>query len=374
MRIFIIMELFNVNDFELAAKLKLDQSTYEYIAGGAGDEYTLRRNSEAFEHLQLIPRILQSSDTIQTNIKLLNHQLSYPLFVAPSAFHRIVHDLGELATVSAVNKAGIGMVLSTMSTVALEDVAALATGPLWFQVYIYKDRQLTQQLIKRAEHAGFDALVLTVDVPIMGTREKDKRNRFRLQTELLVKNFEGMETASIATHKIDSDVKHYTDALFDPNLTWKDIEWIQSHTYLPVILKGVMHEEDAKIALDFNVAALIISNHGGRQLDYMPATIEVLPAIAEVINKKIPLLIDGGFKRGIDVFKAIALGADCIMLGRSVLWALAVSGADGVNRLLNIYCDELKEIMILCGCETIQDIKTHGKSIVRFKEYTWSSK
>jgi len=353
------MELFNVNDFELAAKLKLEKSIYEYIAGGAGDEYTLKRNSEALEHLQLVPRILRSSDTVQTNIKLLDHQLTYPLFVAPMAFHRSVHDLGELATVSAVNKAGIGMVLSTMSTIALEDVAQTALNPLWFQLYIYKDRQITQQLIKRAELAGFKALVLTVDVPIMGTREKDRRNHFKLQPGLVAKNFE-------ETEEINSDIKHYTDAQFDPNLTWRDIEWIQSHTHLPVILKGVMHEEDAAIALDLNVAAIIISNHGGRQLDYMPATIEVLPIIAAVVNKKIPLLIDGGFKRGINIFKAIALGADCVMLGRSVLWALAVNGEEGVSRLLDIYFKELKEIMILCGCSTIEEIKIQGKSILRF--------
>jgi len=362
------MELINANDFEIAAKLKLEQPIYDFIAGGACDEYTLKRNSEAFKYLQLTPRIFRNNGTVQTNINLLNHNLSQPLLVSPTAFHRSVHHQGEIATVNAVNEAGIGMVLSTMSSVSLEDIAKNARGLLWFQLYIYKDRALTQQLIKRAEQAGFKALVLTVDVPIMGTRERDKRNHLKLQHEFLLANFIGTEFTHLPPENRDSSVKNYTDSLFEPCLTWNDIEWIRANTDLPIILKGIMHEEDAKEALEIGIAAIIVSNHGGRQLDSMPATIEVLPAIAARIDKKIPVLIDGGFRRGTDVFKALALGADCVMLGRSVLWALAVNGAEGIKTLFDIFLNELINVMIFCGCQTIDDIKNNGKSIIQFKK------
>lgn len=362
------MELINTNDFEIAAKLKLDQPIYDFIAGGAGDEYTLRRNSEEFKYLQLTPRIFQNKGTIQTNINLLNQELSQPLLVAPTAFHRSVHHLGEIATVNAVNEAGLGMILSTMSSISLEEVAKNANCLLWFQLYLYKDRSVTQQLINRAEQAGFKALVLTVDVPIMGTRERDKRNQLKLQHELLLGNFNGIEFTYASSENKNSNIKNYTDSLFEPCITWNDIEWIRAHTSLPLILKGIMHEQDALIALELGIAAIIISNHGGRQLDSMPATIEVLPTLAKHVGTRIPILIDGGFRRGTDVFKAIALGADCVMLGRSVLWALAVNGTDGVKNLFSIFLKELTEVMIFCGCQTIDDIKNHGKKIIQFKK------
>ena len=207
--------------------------------------------------------------------------------------------------------------------------------------------------------------MVTVDTPIMGKRERDIRNQFQLPEGVSAKNLVTQQLDLMRSEKQGSDVKNYTDALFDCTLTWKDIEWIQSQTTLPVILKGVMHEDDAALALELNIAAIIVSNHGGRQLDGMPATIEVLPGIAGRIEKKIPILIDGGFRRGTDIFKAIALGADCIMIGRPVLWALACHGLDGVNSLFNIYHTELMETMILCGCSTIKDIKQYGHSMMR---------
>jgi len=200
-------------------------------------------------------------------------------------------------------------------------------------------------------------------VPVMGTRERDQRNHFKWQHHLL----SDQPLSSNHFSEAESNVKKRTDDLFDSNLSWSDIDWIKSQTDLPIILKGIMHEQDAIIALDFNVSALIISNHGGRQLDFMPSTIEVLPAIAAVVQQKIPIMIDGGFRRGVDIFKALALGADCILLGRSVLWALAVNGTAGIIDLFDIFSRELKEVMILCGCKTIEDIKTQGKECVRLK-------
>lgn len=360
------MQLINVNEFEANAQFILNSTVYDYIASGAGDERTLKRNLDAFQQILIKPRILRGSNNIHTDINLLHHKLNQPLFISPLAFQCIVHDQGELATVAAANEFGIGMALSTMSSTVLEDIAKVATCPLWFQLYIHKDRSITRELIQRAESAGYEAIIITVDVPIMGRREKDIRNQFALPERVFAKNFSNQALINMKDNKECSFVKNYTDSAFDPALTWDDIELIQMETKLPIILKGIMHEEDAKRALDLNVAAIIISNHGGRQLDSMPASIEVLPVIAETIQGTIPILIDGGFRRGTDIFKAIALGADCIMIGRPILWALAVNGFEGLKTMLDIYKSELIETMILCGCSTIEDIKKSGINMIEF--------
>ena len=356
----------NTSEFEQAAQQKLTKPIYDYIASGACDEYTLKRNTSSFEHIQILPRLFGSTNVVLTEIELFQQTLAQPMFVSPMAFQSLVNPLGEIATVTAINEIGIGMTVSTLSSVSLEDVAIASTCPLWFQLYFYKDRTITQELIQRAELAGYRALVVTVDTPIMGKRECDIRNQFKLPDGVSAKNFINQQLRLIQSQKQGSNVKNYTDDLFDRTLTWKDIEWIQSQTKLPVILKGLMHEDDALIALDLNIAAIIVSNHGGRQLDGMPATIEVLPDIARRVNKKIPILIDGGFRSGTDIFKAIALGADCIMIGRPILWALAYNGVDGIKHLFDIYRTEFIETMTLCGCSTIEDIKINGYKMMRF--------
>ena len=353
------MEMINTRDFEKEAKHKLNKSIYDFIAGGSGDEYTMNRNIEAFNHIQMVPQIFQSSSDTNTTITLLNNKLSSPFMVAPSACHSLVHPEGEIATIRAVNSTGIGMIVSTMSSIPAENVAKEATCALWFQLYIFKDRSLTKQLIQNVTEAGYTALVLTVDVPIMGNRERDKRNRFKWQEPF------SSTQLSISPFLEELDIKQTTDALFADDLSWDDIEWLKAQTDLPIILKGIMHEKDAEIAINLDIAALIISNHGGRQLDCMPSTIEVLPTIAKQVDGKIPLLIDGGFRRGIDIFKALALGADCILLGRSVLWALAVNGTEGLKNLFDLYAKELNEAMVFCGCKTIDDIKTRGRNSIR---------
>ncbi len=362
------MHPINTHDFEKIAETILQKSIYDYIYSGSGDEYTLIRNKTSFQSIQMIPRLFGNVSSINTEIRLFQHTLSLPLFISPMAFHCLVHPLGEMETIAATKELGIGMTVSTLSSVSLEDIATKSTSPLWFQLYIYKDRAITQTLIQRAELAGYNALVITLDTPIMGKRDRDIRNQFQLPNGVSAKNFVNKKLSCIQDNKNRSNIKNYTDELFDRTLSWKDIEWIQSITNLPIILKGIMHKDDAEYAVNLKISAIIVSNHGGRQLDGLPSTIEVLPDIAERVNKKIPILIDGGFRRGTDLFKAIALGADCIMIGRPVLWALTYNGCKGIKQLIDIYHKELMETMILCGCSTINDIIIHGKNMIKFKQ------
>lgn len=358
--------LINAAEFEWHAKKKLSKQIYDYYASGANDELTVLRNVEAFRKILLMPRILRDTSSIDTTIHLLGMPLSLPLLFAPTAFHALSHPDGEIETVKAANIAGITMVVSTMGTRSLEEIANVSTSPLWFQLYVFKDHKITEQLVRRAERAGYRALVVTVDTPIMGKRENDIRNGFTLPEGLLAKNFIEADHADMFNHQKGSRIKNYTDHLFDKSFSWKDIDWLKSITRLPLIIKGIIHPEDASLALQADVDAIIVSNHGGRQLDSMPATIEMLPAIAHRINKKIPVLIDGGFRRGTDLFKAIALGADAILIGRPVLWALSLEGQASIEKLIDIYRNELIETMTLCGCNTVQAIKNDGLSIIKF--------
>ena len=359
------MQLINSDDYECLAKSMLEQSIFDYIASGANDEITLLRNRRAFNNIMLIPRVLRDVSHIVTDMQILDQRLSMPLLIAPTAFQCLVNPLGEIATVKAANLKKIGMVVSTLSTVSLEDIASASTSPLWFQLYFYKNRAISESLVQRAELCGYSAIVVTIDVPLMGRRESDIRNQFKLPPDLCAKNLKDSDLASMNCNQPGSHVKQYTDEHFDKALTWSDIAWLKSITKLPIILKGIMHPADAKLALDAEVAAIIISNHGGRQLDTMPATIDLLRSIATVVNQQIPILIDGGFRRGADIFKAIAWGADCVLLGRSILWALAAGGEHAVCSLIQGFHQELLETMTLCGCVSIDDIKKNGDDIVR---------
>ncbi len=345
----------NVFEFEQQAKNRLPKTSYDYFASGANDEWTLLRNVEALKKIQILPRVLRDTSHIDTSTQLFGSRLPFPVLIAPTAFHELAHPRGEIETVNAVNQAGLPMIVSTMATRSLEEIAEASTGLLWFQLYVYRDRKLTNQLVRRAEEAGYRALVVTVDVPIMGKRENDIRNGFALPTGMRVKNFESVDLGKI---------KQFTDNQFDKSLTWKDIDWLRSITTLPILLKGIMHPADAQLAVEAGVDGIVVSNHGGRQLDSMPATIEMLPAIAEKINQKIPILIDGGFRRGTDLFKALALGADAVLIGRPVLWALACNGQESLTQLFDVYKTELTETMILCGCNDVKAIQQDGLSII----------
>ena len=266
------------------------------------------------------------------------------------AFQCLVDPDGEIAIAKALHSKGLAYTCSTMSTISLEEVAENSPGPNWFQLYVYKDRELTLELLRRAEASGYQGIMLTVDVPIMGKRERDWRNQFRLPKNLTAANFVLDKAKTLSEKTISSSIKAFTDSQFDASLTWKDVDWLKSKTSLPIILKGIMRPEDAEKAVHHGADVVVVSNHGGRQLDEVPSSIELLPTIANKVNGRIPVLIDGGIRRGVDIVKALALGADCVMIGRPLLWGLALSGEEGVIQVLSILCQELLETMILCGC------------------------
>ncbi|ETO92073.1 alpha-hydroxy acid oxidase [Legionella oakridgensis] len=363
------MHPINADEFECLARKKLDSNIFEYIKGGATDELTLTTNRAAFNQIQIIPRVLKNIIDVKTDIRILDTQLPFPLMIAPSAFQALAHPEGELATVKASNISRTGMILSALSTVSLETIAQAATCPLWFQLYVYKNRSITEALIQRAESNHYQAIVVTVDTPIMGKREADIRNQLKLPKHIEPVNFKPYQVNNVSK-QTGSQIKQYTDINFDKSLTWEDIAWLKSVTHLPIVLKGILHPKDAELAIKHGASAIIISNHGGRQLDSTPATINALPAIAKAVSQQIPILIDGGFRRGTDIFKAIALGANAILLGRPILWALAVDGKRGVLSLLDLLIQELIETMMLSGFSSIEAIQENGADIIYgFKAY-----
>lgn len=355
------MEPVNLAEFEEVARGKLAREAYEYYAGGANDEVTLRANGEAYGNLRLYHRVLRDVAVRDTSVEVLGERISFPVMVAPTAFQRMACDEGECATARAAARAGTIMVMSTLATTVIEDVAAAAEGPKWFQLYIYKDRGVTLDLVRRAEAAGCRALVLTVDTAVWGQREADVRNHFNLP--------DGLTVANLATHAKEhfpegmagSGLAAYAAALLDASLTWKDLEWLRGQTKLPVLLKGVVHPDDARAAVEHGAAAVIVSNHGGRQLDSSPATIEALPRVVEAVAGKIPVLIDGGVRRGTDVVKAVALGAKAVLIGRPILWGLAANGEEGAYRVLELLKAEFDLAMALCGARTVGEI---GRELV----------
>ncbi len=276
----------NVDDFERLARAKMDRAAFEYYAGGSGQERTLAANRSAFDAIQLRPRVLVDVSHIDLATSVLGYPISFPVMLAPTAFNRLACDEGEIAAARAAGASGTVMISSTLSTCALEDVAQVATGALWFQLYVYKDRGLTTELIARAEAAGYRALVLTVDTPRLGRRERDVRNRFTLPTGLSMKNFE--RRLSDATRwGAHSSFSAYVHDLFDPSLTWKDVDWLRAQTKLPIVLKGVMTAEDTDCSIDSGAQAVVVSNHGGRQLDGVAATVNALPEVVEAASGRV---------------------------------------------------------------------------------------
>ncbi len=344
-----------VDDYERLARAKMERAAFDYYAGGAGQERTLAANRSAFEAIQFRPRVLVDVSHIDLATTVLGQRISFPVILAPTAFNRLACDEGEMAAARAAGAAGTLMISSTLSTCALEDVAKAASGPLWFQLYVYKDRGLTTELIARAESAGYRALALTVDTPRLGLRERDVRNRFTLPGELSMKNFES-RLSDATRWSAHSSFSAYVHDLFDPSLTWRDVEWLRAQTKLPLLLKGVMTAEDARCSIESGANALVVSNHGGRQLDGVPATVTVLPEVINAVAGRIEVLLDGGVRRGTDVLKALALGARAVLIGRADLWGLAVSGEDGVQNVLRILRDELELSMALAGRTSVSAI------------------
>jgi 4-hydroxymandelate oxidase len=348
--------LVSLADHESHARTRLDDKAWAYFSGGAADELTLAANRTAWDTLQLQPRVLRPLAGGHTRVQLLGRTLAHPILLAPVAYQRMAHPDGELATAHAAAALGAGMVLSTQASVALETVAQAvlgepARGPLWFQLYLQEDRGYTLDLVRRAEAAGYEALVLTVDAPVQGARDRERRAGFTLPLGVRAVNLERLPPAS--PPKLQPGQSALFDGLLRHAPTWDDLAWLQAQTRLPVLLKGVLHPDDARQAAQLGVAGLVISNHGGRTLDTTPSTVAVLPRIADALGGALPLLVDGGIRRGTDVLKALALGASAVLVGRPYVYGLANAGARGVAHVVRLLRDELEIAMALCGCQTL---------------------
>ncbi|XP_059665665.1 glycolate oxidase 1-like isoform X2 [Cornus florida] len=349
------MEITNVVEYEAIAKDKLPKMVYDFFASGAEDKWTLQENRNAFSRILFRPRTLIDVSKIDMNTTVLGFKISMPIMIAPTGMQKLAHPEGEYATARAASAAGTIMTLSTAATSSVEEVASTGPGIRFFQLYVYKDRNLVAQLVKRAERAGFKAIALTVDTPRLGRREADIKNRFILPPHLTLKNFEGLDLGKI-DRTDDSGLASYVAGQIDRSLNWKDVKWLQTITQLPILVKGVLIAEDARIAVEVGAAGIIVSNHGARQLDYVPATIMALEEVVKAVQGRIPVFLDGGVRRGTDVFKALALGASGIFIGRPVLFSLAADGEAGVRKVLQMLRDEFELTMALSGCRSLKEI------------------
>jgi 4-hydroxymandelate oxidase len=344
------MNPINLIDYEDAAKQKLSPATYGYYKGGASDEITIQDNRRAYDEIKILPHVLRDVSQRDLSTTVLGQKIDFPVVIAPMAMAALAHPDKELAIANSAKKFGIPMCLSTLSTTKLEHVSATGVNS-WFQLYVHKDRGMTRELVQRAEASGYQALVVTVDVPVAGYREYLVRNPLILpdnvQLETLIEYWNQDEYPSINA---------YVAAQFDPSVTWDDIEEFANQTTLPVLVKGILRADDAQEAVKRGVAGIVVSNHGGRQLDTVPATIDVLPEIAEAVDGRCELLVDGGIRRGTDIIKALALGAKAVMLGRPILWGLAVDGQAGVEDILTIIRREYDIALALSGCVSSESI------------------
>ena len=354
-------DLVSLADHERHAQAKLDPAAWAYLFGAAADELTHQRNLSAWQDLELLPRVLAPLAGGSTRVELLGRTLAHPVLIAPMAYQRLAHANGEMDTALAAAALGAGFVLSTQASTKLEDIATrilpeAGRGPLWFQLYLMADRGYARELVARAESAGYEALVLTVDAPVSGARDRERRAGFQLPPDIRAVNLDGMKEPTAAPLQAGQS------ALFDQLLahapTWADIEWLRAQTQLPILLKGVTHPADAQQAVASGAAGLIVSNHGGRTLDTVPPTARLLPAVVQAVEGRIPVLVDGGIRRGTDVLKAMALGASAVLLGRPALHGLCNAGALGVAHVLRLLRDELEIAMALSGCRDLRKARS----------------
>ena len=343
----------NVMDFEPRARERVSHMAYEYISGGAGDEISLKWNREAYDKIRLRTRVLVDVSKLDTKTRLLGQELAYPILLAPTAYHKLVHPEGEAETARGAGSAGATMVVSSFATTAVEDIARVAKEPLWFQLYVQPDRGFTRSMVERAEAAGCRAICVTVDTPVAGARNREERADFRLPAGLELPHLKGLAAAGARHTPREGEI---FSAILDPTLTWKDIEWLKSFAKAPVLLKGILNADDADRAAQLGVSGIIVSNHGARNLDTVPATIDALPSVVQRVAGRMPVLVDGGIRRGTDVLKAIALGASAVLIGRPYLYALGVAGASGVARTLTILRREFEIAMALTGRRSIAEI------------------
>jgi 4-hydroxymandelate oxidase len=338
----------SLTELEDLAKDHMSPVAMAYVSGGAADEITMRANSEEWRRIRLNPRVLVDVSTVDLKTEILGQAFDLPILLAPAAFHGLCHRDAEIATLKGANAAGVTLVTSSYSNHSVEALAAAAKRPLWFQLYTQADKEMTRKLVERAQAAGCKAICVTVDTPVLGARLREARSSFRLPSHLGLPNL-GLSPAQVGRAAGFS-------AMLNPALTWKDVEWLRSIAKVPVLLKGVLNPEDALRAVDAGVAGVIVSNHGGRNLDTLPSTAEALPRIADKVQGKLLLLVDGGIRRGTDVLKALAMGARAVLVGRPYLFGLAVAGPAGVERVVGILRNELSMAMALTGRRSIAEI------------------
>ncbi|MFM7320778.1 MAG: alpha-hydroxy acid oxidase [Armatimonadota bacterium] len=346
----------NLDEYEAAARAHLPRMAFDYYAGGAEDESTLADNREAWRRLRLRPRVLVDVSTIDAATHVLGTPIAFPVLCAPCAFHKFAHPDGELAVVRAAARMGTIPVISTTSTYPLEEIARCVDSPKWFQLYHYRDPAIAHDLIRRAEQAGYAALCLTIDTPLLGRRERDQRNVFKLPEGIRFANMDPYAIDWYASPEQDTELARYATAQTDPSLTWNVVETLRKVTKLPIVVKGVVTAEDGRRAVEHGVDAVIVSNHGGRQLDGTVATADALPEVVDAVSGRAEVLVDGGIRRGTDVLRALALGARAVLVGRPYLWGLAVGGEDGVARVLDLLRAEIVHAMTLSGRPRLADI------------------
>nr|UXE46231.1 4-hydroxymandelate oxidase [uncultured bacterium] len=335
----------DLTQLEALAQPALSPMAWDYVRGGAGDEITLRANRSAFDQILLKPRVLCDVSKIETAIELFGQNFASPILLAPAAYQRLCHPEGEIATVRGANSSGAGVVVSSFATFAIEEITRESKTKPWFQLYVNPDRLFTRALVERAEHAGCAALCLTVDTPVLGCRYRERD--FKLPATIECPNVAALAKQVVAAHRPARE--HIYSDVFDPALCWKDIGWLRSITKLPIMLKGILNPDDAARAVDSGADGIIVSNHGGRNLDTVPATIEALPLVTDRVANRIPVLVDGGIRRGTDVLKALALGARAALIGRPYLYGLTLAGAAGVAHVLDTLRAELAMAMALVG-------------------------
>lgn len=340
-----LAEIVNLFDFEKMAEGKMTKMAYEFVASGAADEFTVRWNRQALDNIKIRTRVLNDVSIVDTKISLMGLDLPYPILISPTAYHKMMHPEGEVATARGASAASALYCISSYTTTPLEEISKVATMPLWFQLYVADDRNFTKEVIQKAEANGCKALVVTVDTPVAGVRNRQQRVNFKLPDDMKVPYlYSG---------------NHFSNGIpimAKKPVTWKDIEWFKTFTKMPILLKGIMGPEDAALAIKAGAAGIIVSNHSGRNLDTVPATIEVLPAIVDEVKGKVPVLMDGGIRRGTDVLKAIALGANAVLVGKPICFGLASGGAEGVTKVLTILRKEFEMAMALSGRTSIAAI------------------
>ena len=350
------MQFTNLLQLEALAREVIEPGAFDYISGGADDELSLRRNREDFERLVLRPRMLVDVSNLDMSTTVLGVPVSMPVLLAPTAGHKLCCAEGEYATARAAEQAGIIMILSTLATTSIEDVASASNSPKWFQLYVYRDREVTRMLVRRAEESGYKALCLTVDVPVIGHRERDLRNAFTFPSEYPLAHFVGTDMETMVIGVQGTGFGTYIASKWDAALTWEGLDWLASITRLPIVVKGILTAEDAKLAVEHGATGIVVSNHGGRQLDSVQSGIAALPEVAEAVGGRIEVLMDGGVRRGTDVLKALALGARAVLIGRPYLYGLALGGEEGATHVLQVLREEISTSMALAGRPNIASI------------------